>query len=73
MNEIVILRPLLALLRSRKFLVAIITLLVDILVIYLPELEPVQTELIAVFTTIGSVLIASIAYEDGVSGQSKGL
>lgn len=56
--------PLLTLLRSRKFLIALITLLVDVLVIYHPALEPVQNELIAVFTAIGSVLIASIAYED---------
>jgi hypothetical protein len=60
-----IIGPLVNLLRSRKFIVAVVTLAVDVLVAYLPQLEPVRTELMTVFTLIGSLLVAAIAYEDG--------
>jgi hypothetical protein len=60
-----IIGPLVNLLRSRKFIVAVVTLAVDALVAYLPQLEPVRTELMTVFTLIGSLLVAAIAYEDG--------
>lgn len=67
--------PLLALLRSRKFIAALMTLVIDLIVAYVPELEPVRSELLAVFTLIGVGLIASIAYEDGeqkaVRGEQK--
>jgi hypothetical protein len=66
-----IIDPLLNLLRSRKFMVALMTLLVDVLVAYLPALEPIQNELLTVFTLVGSVLIAAIAYEDGQQAQNK--
>ncbi len=57
--------PLMGLLRSRKFMVALMTLIVDLVVAYVPALEPVRAELLAVFTVIGSALVAAIAYEDG--------
>ncbi|GAB4479036.1 MAG: hypothetical protein Kow00124_24160 [Anaerolineae bacterium] len=57
--------PLGALLRSRKVLVALVTLIVDVIVVLVPELEAAQGELLTVFTLIGSLLVASIAYEDG--------
>ncbi len=61
--------PLLELLRSRKFMAALITLVVDLIIAYAPALEPVRGELITVFTLIGGLLVAAIAYEDG---QAKG-
>ncbi|NDJ53182.1 MAG: hypothetical protein GYB68_08880 [Chloroflexi bacterium] len=60
-----IIGPLLALLRSRKFLVALATLIINVVIAYVPELEAVQTELLTIFTLIGSVLVGAIAYEDG--------
>lgn len=57
--------PLLSLLRSRKFMVALMTILVDVLIAYLPALESIQTELLAVLTAVGMALVAAIAYEDG--------
>jgi hypothetical protein len=60
-----LLGPLLGLLRSRKFLVAVVTLLVDMLVAQVPELEAVRTEIITAITLVGTLLIGSIAYEDG--------
>lgn len=61
--------PFAALLKSRKALVALLTALANILVVWLvakvPELAPYTAELLAVFTALGGVLIGSIAYEDG--------
>jgi len=63
-----IIGPVLSLMRSRKFIVAVITLIVDVVVAYVPTLEPVRTELLSVFTAIGVALVASIAYEDAAAG-----
>ncbi|MGF1507406.1 MAG: hypothetical protein GYB64_13530 [Chloroflexi bacterium] len=63
-----VLGPLLALLRSRKVMVALITLIVNALIVLVPELEPVQAELLVVLTALGTALIAAIAYEDGQRG-----
>lgn len=60
-----VLGPLLGLLRSRKFMVTVMTAVVGVLVAYVPALEPVREELLAVLTTIGLALVAAIAYEDG--------
>jgi hypothetical protein len=57
--------PLLNLLRSRKFLIAVFTLVIDVLVAYVPEFEAVRTELLTIFTLVGSLVIAAIAHEDG--------
>jgi len=65
-----IIGPLLALLRSRKFMTALMTLVIDAIIAYVPTLEPVRAELLAVFTLIGSVLIGAIAYEDGKKAGS---
>jgi hypothetical protein len=62
--------PLLALLRSRKFIVAVLTVIVDVLVVVIPALEPVQAELLAVLTVLGSALVAAIAYEDGKTKEA---
>lgn len=65
-----IIGPLLALLKSRKFLTAVLGLLVDVIIALLPDLEPVRLELLAVVTAVSSILIGAIAYEDAhkVSG-----
>lgn len=67
-----IIGPLLGLLRSRKFIVGLMTILVTIVVAYVPALEEAQGELITVFTVIGSLIIAGIAYEDGQSSTDRG-
>jgi hypothetical protein len=57
--------PFLSLLKSRKFLVSMMTMAVDLLVAYVPQAEGIRVELLTVFTFIGSMLVAAIAYEDG--------
>ena len=62
--------PLLSLLRSRKFMVTLMTVAVDLLIAYVPALEPVRAELLAVFTAVGLALVAAIAYEDGKAKEA---
>jgi hypothetical protein len=62
--------PLLGLLRSRKFLVAVATLVIDVLIAYAPELEAIRAELLAIFTFVGAWLVAAIAYEDGKAAEA---
>lgn len=62
-----IIGPLVDLLRSRKFMVALMTLVVDVLIAYVPALEPARAELLVVFTLIGSLLVGAIAWEDAAA------
>lgn len=62
--ELPLLKPLLALLKSRKFMVAVVTLGVNMLIAQEPRLEPVRTELMTILTLVGTVLIGAIAHED---------
>ncbi|MBN1122788.1 MAG: hypothetical protein JXJ17_17055 [Anaerolineae bacterium] len=64
-----IIGPILRLLHSRKFMVVLMTLVVDIVIAYVPAFESVEESLLAVFTVIGTALVASIAYED--AGRAK--
>jgi hypothetical protein len=63
--------PILNLLRSRKFMVALMTLVVDVIIAYVPALAEVQEPLLAVFTAIGVALVAAIAYEDAASSSKE--
>lgn len=62
--------PLMDLLRSRKFLVGVGTLIANMVVAQLPSLQGSEDALIAVLTIVGSVLIGSIAYEDGKKAET---
>lgn len=62
--------PIVRLLGSRKFMVAVLTILVDVLVAYIPALEAARSELLTVLTVIGTALVAAIAYEDGQSRKA---
>ena len=67
-----LLGPFLALLRSRKFLVAVGTIAVNALIAQFPQLAPVQESLMALVTALAGVVIASIAYEDASLNRSNG-
>lgn len=62
-----IITPVKLLLQSRKTLVALATALVNVLVLAVPSLVPVRTELVTIFTILGTVLIASISHEDAAA------
>jgi hypothetical protein len=57
--------PLLALLRSRKAMVALAFLLAYVLTLAIPALEPHREGLQTAILVFGSALIAGIAWEDG--------
>jgi hypothetical protein len=62
-----ILSPLAALLRSRKFMVAIVSLLVALLVTAVPQFASVQTELITLITVVALAVIGGTAWEDSAA------
>ena len=59
-----ILTPLALLLKSRKVIVSLCALLMNVLVTALPALEPYRGELMTVITGLALALIGGIAYED---------
>lgn len=63
--------PVVALLKSRKFWVSVATLATNIIVAQVPALADVQTELVAVITAVGVVLIGSIAHEDAAAKSAS--
>lgn len=52
--------------RSRRFITTFLTAVVDVLVVIVPELEPIQSELLIVVTTLGLALLGSYTLEDTV-------
>ena len=59
-----IITPIVALLKSRKAWIAIITFVFNIVVSDVPELEPHRVELIAGAVSLAVFLMGFIAYED---------
>lgn len=59
-----ILGPLLALLRSRKVMIALVALIAGIIVAYVPQLQPIEAEMIVLITFVASVLIGGTAAEN---------
>lgn len=64
MTNLPIIAPLLALLHSRKFLVTIAGIIVNIVIIKLPELAPARDILMGVITLLAFGLVTNIAWED---------
>lgn len=60
-----ILSPFIALLKSRAFILSIVTAVVAAIVIAVPSLEPMQDELINVIVGLALALIGKMAIEDG--------
>jgi len=65
LNSTYLVTPILLLLKSRKVIVSICALLLNLLIIAVPELEPLRGELMTVITALALALIGGIAYEDG--------
>lgn len=56
--------PLILLLKSRKFVVSVCALAMNLVVAAVPELTPLRGELMTVITGLALALIGGIAYED---------
>ncbi len=59
-------------LRSRKFRVAVIATIVNVLLAAVPELQPHRDILILAVTALASVLVYAIAHEDAAALASAG-
>lgn len=64
MTDLPIIAPLLALLRSRKFLVTIASIITNIVIVKLPELAPARDIIVAVISLGALGLVGTIAWED---------
>lgn len=64
MDTTPILTPVLALLRSRKFIVGVVALVINLLIAVVPDLAAFRDQLMAVVTGLALALIGGIAYED---------
>ena len=65
-NRTPVIFPLLNLLRSRKFIVALAAIISSILVSKIPELRPYTAEIMTGIITLGLVLVGGIAFEDAL-------
>lgn len=59
-----ILDPFLALLRSRAFILSIVTAIISAVIIAIPSLEPMRDELINVIVGLALALIGKMGLED---------
>lgn len=64
-QPIPVISPLLALLRSRKFIAAVLTLLSSAFFYAFPQFEAFRAPAVVLIGMLAFVLIGSIAYEDG--------
>jgi len=62
-----VLGPILAMLRSRKFIIALAVLLISLLTMAIPSLEEVRGELLTLLITLGLALIGGITIEDAAA------
>jgi len=59
-----IIDPLLLALKSRRVIVALVTLLVGLLTLAVPELQPVRSELLTLLITLALAVIGGYSIED---------
>lgn len=69
----IILGPIMALLRSRKFMTAVIGLFVIWLTAQVPSLAAYQAELILAISVIVSVIVGGIAHEDAAAAKAAAI
>jgi|GEM_PF-1183745 len=67
-----ILDPLLMALKSRRVLIALVTLVVGVLVLAVPELEAVRGELLTLLITLALALIGGYSIEDAAHAAREG-
>src|SRR5215216_6437422 len=63
-NSTALITPILLLLKSRKVIVSLCALALNLLVTLVPDLAPFRSELMTVITGLALALIGGIAYED---------
>ena len=68
-----IISPILLLLKSRKVIVSLCALALNLLVTAVPQIAPFRSELMTIITGLALALIGGIAYEDAAkAGQNAG-
>jgi hypothetical protein len=72
-TRIPVITPLLALLRSRKVIISIVSVLVSLAVTHAPELAPVREYLFVLIGTVALALIGGISWEDASAAAKEEL
>lgn len=65
-NRRAVIDPILLLLKSRRVLIALVSLILSIVVIAIPTLQAVHSELLVLVMTLALVLIGGLSIEDAV-------
>ena len=66
-NRVPIIEPLLLLLKSRRVMLSVINLVIVGLIMWIPELETLQTELLTILTAVYLALVTGISWEDAAA------
>jgi len=70
-NRIPLIDPILLALKSRRVIVALVTLLVGVLLLAVPELNAVQGELLTLLLTLALTVIGGYSLEDAVRASRE--
>lgn len=62
----ILIDPIMMVLRSRRVIIAIVSLIVGLLVLYVPQLEALHEELIILLVSLTLALIGGLSLEDAV-------
>lgn len=70
-ERMIIFDPLIALLKSKRFMTMIVTALVSIIVSLIPALDTARDSLLLVFVTLGGALVGGYSIEDAASQRAN--
>jgi hypothetical protein len=70
-NSTIVIAPLLALLRSRRFMVMVIGALVSIVISLVPSLEPARADLLNTILILAGIAVGGFSLEDAAAAHGE--
>ena len=71
-NRRVLIDPILLVLKSRRVIIALVSLVLSIAVLAVPSLEPLHSDLLVLLTSLALILIGGLSVEDAVIASKQG-
>lgn len=71
-NRRVLIDPILLVLKSRRVIIALVSLLLSAIVLAVPSLEPLHSDLLVLVTSLALILIGGLSVEDAVIASKHG-
>ncbi|GAB5492298.1 MAG: hypothetical protein Phog2KO_25130 [Phototrophicaceae bacterium] len=71
-NRRVLIDPILLVLKSRRVIIALVSLVLSIAVLAVPSLEPLHSDLLVLVTSLALILIGGLSVEDAVIASKQG-